>query len=92
MATKGKTQRKTTAPKKSSNRKADKTAAKKSKATANAKSKSTVSVSREARHQMIAEVAYKIAAMRQFRDADPLGDWLAAEREIDQKLATGVSI
>ncbi len=91
MPTKGKTLRKKAAPKKAAKSTARKTAAKKSKSTAKAKPMAKAAVSQEARHRMIAEAAYKIAALRRFQDADPVGDWLAAEREIDKRLASGAS-
>lgn len=48
----------------------------------------TRDVSAEERHRMIAEAAYYRALARGFSgDGDPLGDWLAAEAEIDQMLA-----
>ncbi len=90
MATKGKTQRKKTAPKKSGKATSANASVKTNKTTAEAKSNTIIS--KEARHRMIAEAAYKIAAMRQFRDADPVGDWLTAERDIDTKLASGAGI
>ena len=90
MATKGKTQRKKTAPKKAAKAMNASASVKTGKTTAATKSKTVIS--KEARHKMIAEAAYKIAAMRQFRDADPVGDWLTAERDIDKKLASGAGI
>ncbi|HEX9813048.1 MAG TPA: DUF2934 domain-containing protein [Burkholderiales bacterium] len=43
-------------------------------------------ISGEARKRMIAEAAYYRALNRHFKDGDPLDDWLAAEREINQRL------
>lgn len=45
-----------------------------------------VDVSAEARHRMIAEAAFVRAEQRQFRDGDPVDDWLAAEREVEKLL------
>jgi len=39
------------------------------------------------RHQMIAEVAFSIAQARGFTPSQELDDWLAAEREIEQRLS-----
>lgn len=89
MSTKGKKQGKKAAAKKPGKATAKKAAARKRKSTVSAESKADTTVSREARHQMIAEAAYKIAAMRKFQNADPVGDWLTAEREIDSRLVTG---
>lgn len=41
-------------------------------------------VSAEPRRRMIAEAAYFLAEQRGFDGQDPDGDWLAAERQIDQ--------
>ena len=41
----------------------------------------------EVRHKMIAEAAYYRAEKRGFQNGDALGDWLAAETAVDQKLA-----
>jgi len=38
------------------------------------------------RHVLIAEAAYYRAQARGFGDGDMLEDWLAAEREVDQRL------
>ncbi len=43
-------------------------------------------VSAEERQRMIAEAAYYRALNRGFNGGDPLDDWLAAEREINQGL------
>jgi hypothetical protein len=43
-------------------------------------------VSEELRRQMIAEAAYFRAERREFRDGDPVSDWLEAEDEIDSGL------
>lgn len=42
----------------------------------------------EQRAHMIAEAAYYLALQRGFQNGDPQEDWLAAEREIDQRLTT----
>lgn len=44
------------------------------------------SVSAEERQHMIAEAAYFRAQQRGFRGGDPMDDWLAAEREINEVL------
>jgi len=44
-------------------------------------------VSAEERHNMIAEAAYYLAEQRSLQDA--VTDWLAAEKEIDKRLAKG---
>jgi hypothetical protein len=44
-------------------------------------------VSAEERYNMIAEAAYYRAEQRGFQDGDTVADWLAAETEIDGKLA-----
>ncbi len=44
-------------------------------------------VSAKERERMIAEAAYYRALERGFAAADPLDDWLAAEREIDRALS-----
>lgn len=41
----------------------------------------------EQRHQMIAEAAFSIAQARGFTPSQELDDWLAAEREIEQRLS-----
>ncbi len=38
---------------------------------------------RDRRHRQIAERAYLRAASRDFKDGDPVADWLAAEAEVD---------
>jgi TolA-binding protein len=43
---------------------------------------------KEQRDKMIAEAAYFRAQQRGFRGGDPAVDWLEAEREVDEKLAT----
>ncbi len=43
-------------------------------------------VSAGQRRQMIAEAAYFRAERRGFRGGDPLEDWCAAEREVDERL------
>lgn len=43
-------------------------------------------ISPDLRQQMIAEAAYLRAEQRSFSPADPLDDWLAAEREVDMLL------
>jgi hypothetical protein len=40
------------------------------------------------RHVMIAEAAFYIAQARGFTPSQELDDWLAAEREIEQRLAS----
>ena len=40
------------------------------------------------RHVMIAEAAFYIAQSRGFTPSQELDDWLAAEREIEQRLAS----
>ena len=40
------------------------------------------------RRQMIAEAAYFRAERRGFRDGDPVQDWIEAEKEVEQQLAT----
>ena len=44
-------------------------------------------VSAEERRSMIAEAAYYLAERRDFKGEDSASDWLAAEAEIDNKLA-----
>lgn len=44
-------------------------------------------VSAEERYSMIAEAAYYRAEQRGFQDEGPVADWLAAEKEIDKRLA-----
>lgn len=39
------------------------------------------------RHSLIAEAAYIRAKKRGFQNGDPVQDWLAAEKEVDEKLA-----
>jgi len=46
------------------------------------------SVTPEQRQRMIAEAAYYRAQQRGFQRGDPQQDWLAAEVEIDQMLAS----
>lgn len=43
-------------------------------------------VSREERWQLVAEAAYYRAKERDFRGADDVADWLAAEAEVDARL------
>jgi hypothetical protein len=40
------------------------------------------------RHAMVAEAAFYIAQSRGFTPSQELDDWLAAEREIEQRLAS----
>jgi hypothetical protein len=47
----------------------------------------TPTVSSQERYSMIAEAAYFRAAERNFQGGDPVEDWLAAEKEIDEKIA-----
>jgi len=44
-------------------------------------------LSADERRRMIAEAAYFRANERVFADGDPLGDWLAAEKQIDAMLS-----
>jgi hypothetical protein len=46
-------------------------------------------VESEARRAMIAEAAYYLAQSRSFEPGHELEDWLAAESEVDRKLANG---
>ena len=46
-----------------------------------------LTVSEEQRQSMIAEAAYYRAEQRGFQSGDPVEDWLAAEREIAERLA-----
>lgn len=39
------------------------------------------------RHQMIAEAAFLLAQARGFTPSQELEDWLAAEREVEQRLS-----
>lgn len=39
------------------------------------------------RHALIAEAAFKIAEQRGFAPGHELDDWLAGEREVDQRLS-----
>lgn len=39
-----------------------------------------------ARRELIAEMAYRLAAQRGFVPGHELDDWLAAEREVDERL------
>ena len=48
-------------------------------------------VTPEQRHAMIAEGAYLRAERRGFIGGDTTGDWLAAEREVDELLGASVS-
>jgi len=41
----------------------------------------------EERHRMIATAAYLLAERRDFRPGHEMQDWLAAEAEVDQRLA-----
>ena len=43
----------------------------------------------QVRHQMICDVAYRLAEERGFQNGDPVHDWLEAEQEVDLQL--GVS-
>jgi hypothetical protein len=47
---------------------------------------SSLSVSEEQRQSMIAEAAYYHAEKRGFQGGDPVSDWLAAEKEIAERL------
>ena len=44
-------------------------------------------ISAEERYRMIAEAAYYRAEQRGFQNEGPVADWLAAEKEIDKRLA-----
>ncbi len=44
-------------------------------------------VSRQQRHAMIAESAFRRAEQRGFQGGDPTEDWLQSEKEIDACLA-----
>lgn len=92
MATKRKTQRTRTTRKKASKSAAGIGAAAKGKRKVEAKSRKAKPVSQEERHGMIAAAAYQRAEARGFRDMDQVGDWLAAERDVDKRLARGASI
>lgn len=92
MATKGKTQRSKTVRKKPSKSAAGKATATMGKSRVEGKSKKAKPVSQEERRRLIATAAYKRAEAREFRDMDQVGDWLAAEREVDERLARGASI
>ncbi len=61
-----------------------KPAARKSRATAPARA---ADVAPDLRWKMIAEAAYLRAERRGFTSGDPVDDWLAAEREVDRRLA-----
>ena len=52
-----------------------------------ATAKTDAAVSDEQRRQMIAEAAYYLAENREFAGGDPRQDWLAAEADIDARLA-----
>jgi len=57
---------------------------------ATARSRTTRSaISSEERHRMIAEAAYFKALERDPHNPDPMGDWVAAEAEIDANLLKG---
>ncbi len=45
----------------------------------------------EARWQLIAEAAYRLAESRGFAPGHELEDWLAAEREVDERMGRGAS-
>lgn len=104
MSSKGKEQPKKAASKKSAAKvRAAKAPAKKAvagKATAGkaaaGKGRTSVEVqqmvSPEDRRQLIAEAAFRRAEERHFQESDPVGDWLAAEREIDRKLESSARI
>ena len=65
--------------------------ASKSKSTGKASGKGfqAQTASSQDRYSMIAEAAYYRAEQRGFQDGDPVADWLAAEKEIDQKQTEG---
>lgn len=52
----------------------------------NGEAANTGVISAAERSRMIAEAAYYRAQNRGFESGDPVGDWLAAEREIDTRL------
>lgn len=90
MASKGKVQRKK-APRKKSAAKATakKAPAKPASGKRDAGPESRQPVTQEERRKMIAEAAFIRSRERAFPGADPVGDWLEAEREIDRKLESG---
>ena len=53
-----------------------------------AASSPTINLDEETHHRMIEEAAYFIAEHRRFAEGFELDDWLAAEAEVDQKLAS----
>ncbi len=53
---------------------------------ARGKSASGAGVSPDERRRMIAEAAYYRALRRGFHGGDPVTDWLAAEREVNERL------
>ena len=54
---------------------------------ASKKTSQTGKISDEERRRLIAGAAYHRAEQRSFQDGDPVADWLAAEAEIDKRLA-----
>lgn len=92
MATKRKTQQSKTTRNKASKSANGKATAAQGKSKIEAKARKAKPVSQEERHRMIAAAAYERAEARGFRDMDQVGDWLAAEREVDDKLARGTSV
>lgn len=44
-------------------------------------------VSDSERRRLIAETAYRRAEQRGFADGDPVADWLAAEKQVNEQLA-----
>jgi hypothetical protein len=44
-------------------------------------------VSAEQRHALVEQVAYRLAEGRGFSPGEELGDWLAAEAEVDRQLS-----
>ena len=54
-----------------------------------AKASAAAAASPEERAHLIAEAAYYRAEARGFAPGDEVGDWLAAEHEVDERLAAG---
>jgi len=86
-----KTAKKETSAKKTASRKktAKKTASKKSAVHKNRNRKTTTSSTRaRIRRKMIAEAAYFLSLQRHSEEGSVLEDWLTAEAQVDQKLAS----
>ena len=75
------------APKKAA-KKAGKKVARKTARRPQGSGKKAVQVSAESRREMVATAAYYRAEKRNFRDGDPVADWLTGEKEIDALLKT----